>query len=392
MNSSYSFHKTNSDQVLFTTAKDKIEVEIINYLNKFSDEEISAKPLNEIKIKLSSDGTNCGKNLFLVNFVFTILNETRCKSKKGNYTLGIGEIEEKYGVLQEPFGYLMDQINSLNCIVYKDNLYSISFYFGADLKFLLEINGLYSAKSNYPCLWCKCSKDELYKLGYSSFNTDMSRSNVECKQIIEKKSKNHLGYKYISLLSGISFNKCVPDTLHTRLRIPGNLIKLLIRKLAIMDSYDGKDVIHFNKHINLTIWYHFLKNDCKIKLKLIPFNLQNTAGITKDLNGKQILKVFKKINIVKLFPELDKKEIIHKIWKDYYLIDRHISKNLFTPQKLEEKTRDWLSNFLNVYTSDQVTPYTHVLTNHFHEFLKEFGNISIFTEQGNDKFIYNLII
>ena len=354
-------------------------------MNRLPDEEINAKPSNEIKIKLSSDGTNCGKNLFLVNFVFTILSESKCKSKKGNYTIGVGEIEEKYGVLQEPFGYLMDQIDLLNSIVYKNNLFTISFYFGADLKFLLEVNGLYSAKSNYPCLWCKCSKDELFKLGFSSFNADVSRSNIECKQIIEK---SNLGYKYMSLLSGISFNKCVPDTLHTRLRIPGNLIKLLIRKLAIMDSYDGKDIINFNKHTNLTIWYNFLKNDCNIKLKLIPFNLQNTAGITKDLNGKQILKVFKKINIELIFPELDKKEIIHKIWKDYYLIDRYISKNLFTPEKLEEKTKDWLVNFLKVYTSDQVTPYTHVLTNHFHEFLKEYGNISIFTEQDDYNLIY----
>ena len=46
-----------------------------------------------------------------------------------------------------------------------------------------------------------------------------------------------------TLLTAIPFIKCIPDTLHSRLRTPGVLIKLLIKELLLMDKYDGKDII-----------------------------------------------------------------------------------------------------------------------------------------------------
>ena len=83
-----------------------------------------------------------------------------------------------------------------------------------------------------------------------------------------KKQKTHYGYKENTLLTEIPFIKCIPDTLHSRLRIPGALIKLLIKELALIDKYYGKDIIDFNTHKNLTKWYFFFKNDCKINKKL----------------------------------------------------------------------------------------------------------------------------
>jgi hypothetical protein len=121
-----------------------------------------------MRIKFSADGTNIGKNLKLVNFVFTIPNDTRmAKGVFGNITIGIGEIEESYGSLNEPMEYIMSQIKDFNIINFKDTNLEIEYFFSADLKFLLEVNGIYAASGNYPCLWCVCHKDNLSDQNHS---------------------------------------------------------------------------------------------------------------------------------------------------------------------------------------------------------------------------------
>ena len=75
-------------------------------------------------------------------------------------------------------------------------------------------------------------------------------------------------------------------------------------------------------------------------------------------------------------------EIIQRIWKDFYEIDKKISKNIIDYQTLKTKTENWMKDFLSIYTKDNVTPYMHIFVNHFHEFLRLYGDLSAFSEQG----------
>lgn len=381
LNIEFIYRFPNLGKSCFTDIKVKIQQHLIKYLTGLSDFTIQQRP--KLRIKFSADGTNIGKNLKLVNFVFTIPNDSKmAKGVFGNITIGIAEIEESYGSLAEPMNYIMTEIKDYNNITFNDNIYEIEYFFSADLKFLLEVNGIYAASGNYPCLWCVCHKDNLSELGYSILDDLQARNNDKCQEILRKKVKReHLGYKSTSLLSEIPFKKCVPDTLHTRLRIPGVLIKLLITKLAILDQYEGTDLIN-EGHKNLTIWYKFLTITCKIKLKLRPYVRDSSCGITKDLTGKQIKKVLKKINFKKLFPTLNSKETIQRIWKGFYEIDKKISKNIIDYPTLKTKTENWMKDFLSIYTKDNVTPYMHIFVNHFHEFLRLYGDLSVFSEQG----------
>ena len=161
-----------------------------------------------------------------------------------------------------------------------------------------------------------------------------------------------------------------------------------------MDQSEGSDLIN-ESHKNLTIWYKFLTITCKIKLKLRPYVRDSSCGITKDLSGKQIKKVLKKINLKKLFPTLNSKETIRRIWKGFYEIDKKISKNIIDYQTLKTKTENWMKDFLSIYTKDNVTPYMHIFVNHFHEFLRLYGDLSVFSEQGmnlNIKFMKKSLI
>jgi len=47
-----------------------------------------------------------------------------------------------------------------------------------------------------------------------------------------------------------------------------------------------------------------------------------------------------------------------------------------------KKNYDWLRNFLDVYQATNVTPYVHLLSCHIPEFIKKYGTIAPFSQQG----------
>jgi hypothetical protein len=89
-----------------------------------------------------------------------------------------------------------------------------------------------------------------------------------------------------------------------------------------MDNYDGKDLINEN-HVNLTIWYYsFIKKKCKSGARLIKYNKDNKAKITRDFNGKEIISIFRFMNFKTFFPNLEDLEKKQKLWRLFYWIDR----------------------------------------------------------------------
>jgi len=63
---------------------------------------------------------------------------------------------------------------------------------------------------------------------------------------------------------------------------------------------------------------------------------------------------------------------------------------------LKVKIDDWINNFVDVYQIKKITPYIHVLSCHIHEFVKRYGTISQFSQQGveclNDRIITEALI
>ncbi|RMZ97560.1 hypothetical protein BpHYR1_039871 [Brachionus plicatilis] len=60
------------------------------------------KNRTSFKVKLSADGTNVGRNIKLINFTFTVLNECdKAKTSKGNYTIGMAQLDEEYSDLKD---------------------------------------------------------------------------------------------------------------------------------------------------------------------------------------------------------------------------------------------------------------------------------------------------
>ena len=118
------------DNGVFLNIKDAIQFKLLKYLdrNETCNEEI-------LKIKLSADATNIGRFNKIINFTFTIINETsKAKSAAGNYTLGIINCEtneESYEKLQLWVPHVMEHIKNLKSIRKDNKEFQIHYYFGS---------------------------------------------------------------------------------------------------------------------------------------------------------------------------------------------------------------------------------------------------------------------
>ena len=55
------------------------------------------------------------------------------------------------------------------------------------------------------------------------------------------------------------------------------------------------------------------------------------------------------------------------------------------PDEIDVKTKSWVSLFVSIYQSKDVTPYMHCFAMHTSEFIRLYGNVVTFTQQGLEK-------
>ena len=320
------------------------------------------------------DGTKIGQKLYMLNFAYTIINDIKnCSSCYSHFTLAIGEIKESYEDLKEPMDYLMGELKQLRTICFREKTYELEYYFGADLKLALIISGLKSANSQWPCLYCLCKKDSLHL-----FKKCEPRKAVESLELGEK------GYKNLSLLGDlIPFKRIIICTLHMRLRIFEVLLRQLIKSLVVLDQFKETGQLS-DKHVNLTKWLSFLNSKCKIKADCnYRFNPSSAAGFTRDFSGGEVLKILSEIDIDERFPGLKDNQKIQSLWKEFYSIERMISKNELDSGECQSKVNQWIELFLTIYEANHAqTPYIHMFVNHLPDLIASHYSINDFNQQG----------
>jgi len=140
-----------------------------------------------IRIKLTGDSGNVGRNLKLLNFTFSAVDFLGSQSYIGNYTLGIFEMkEESYYELKISLKEILASLEDFNFLSLNNKNYKIKFYLGGDLKFLANVMGLNSATANYPCVWCTCHKDYFQ---YYSKNVFSIKNNYEHARCCEESNE-----------------------------------------------------------------------------------------------------------------------------------------------------------------------------------------------------------
>ncbi len=106
-------------------------------------------------LKFTGDGTNIGRQLFINNLTFSIINDHHyCKTSVGTYILGIFKCKETYLQIKTCLNEINHQLKHLSTITLNGKIYIIKKLFVSDMKSHAINFGINDATSRYPCPYC----------------------------------------------------------------------------------------------------------------------------------------------------------------------------------------------------------------------------------------------
>ena len=347
---------------------------------------------NTIRIKLTGDGTRIARGLNVVNVAFTILEEgTKARSVAGNHTIAIMKVSESYDELIKGLRDICQEARDLEMITVDERIFKITFFLGGDWKFLATVNGLEHANANFACIWCKCAKTQRFDMHLKWSISDVQKGartieEISQKAKLPKSSPDKYGCCREPIFPFIPIDRVIIDTLHLFLRVSDLLLNLLIRDLQILDGIKKgtSKLPDKTKHKNMKAYEEFLNGPCKIRFKWYLDDSNKFAY--RDLTGPEKHRVFNKINIPSLFPDLKEKIKLQNVWSTFYeLINKLTDADSSDAVTFESSVKSWVEEFLTIYQTKDVTPYMHAFAMHVPQFLSLHGNITIFTQQGLEK-------
>ncbi len=107
----------------------------------------------------------------------------------------------------------------------------------------------------------------------------------------------------------------------------------------------------------------------------------------RSLNGAEKLKIFEKINLIDLLPNLDNVENVQKLWSSFFRVYQSLRDGNYEDKEakadqIQKETREWMELYQGTYQKETITPYIHSFVEHLHELIRIHGDISLFTMQG----------
>ena len=350
-----------------------------------------------VRVKITGDGTQISRNLHTVVAAFTIVEEgANPASSSGNHALAIVNVQEKYHELSEALSDIRSEVESLKTITVNEDEYQIEYFLGADWKFLAMCTGIEAANAKYSCVWCKCPSHRRHDLSTSWSCCDPMKGAWIIEEIQHlaalpaKRGVNKYGCVRQPLFPTIPVDHVIPDILHLFLRISDVLINLLILELRRLDGIDKSKMqtLDRRKATNVATYEWFLNIKCKISFHWFVGKETNTLQ-WRDLTGPEKIKVFEEINIPELFPAVPQALNVQQLWSNFFQIYNVLrSSNSLSKQEIdsfEVQVQNWIKDFLSIYQSKNVTPYMHLLVCHIPEFLRKYGTLASFTQQGLEK-------
>ena len=347
-----------------------------------------------LRVKLTGDGTYLG-SLHVVTFGFSLIDEgCVANSATGYHVLCILKETGSYESISVGLRDVVEEVSMISRegITVGGCNYSVEFYLGADWKFLAMVCGIDSANSKYACIWCTCPKDDRYDTTKEWSIMDVKKGARTIKSISEAsklpaKSPRKYNCSRMPLFEDIPIHRVIIDVLHLFLRIADNLINLLITDLRRMDGIERCTSLDRSKARNVTEYEFFLQNTCKIQFQF--YICQDSRSLKwRDLTGPEKYKLFQKVDLTNLFPNLPNVELIQQIWTQFLLLNESVRSETLSSAEISTFASDaksWLQLFLQVYQTKCVTPYMHALVSHMPQFLTIHGAVNPFTQQGVEK-------
>jgi len=380
LNSKYSIFPTPSDDL---GVQQKLQDRLLIFLPKISTQ------YDQVRIKLSGDGTRVGRSLHVVNFTFTFIDEKNASSVAGNHSLAILKTSEKYDELASSLQNVLSEASKLQTIDIGSQIYNLEYFLGGDWKFLALVCGIDAANSEYSCIWCKCPNRDRWNMDLEWSVTDVSKGARTIDEFTRlaklTKSMTRYNCSHPLLFHFIPIHHVVIDSLHLFLRIGDLLINLLIQELRRQDGIDKSSVTKLDrsKQTHIAAYERFLNEQCKISFTWYVDDSKKLKW--RDLTGPEKHRLFQKINTPSLFPSILHVERIQLLWCRFYQMIKDLNNDDCDPDSFEVAAKDWVRTFCSIYQTKHVTPYIHAFAMHVPEFVRLYGNITKFTQQGLEK-------
>lgn len=262
-----------------------------------------------------------------------------------------------------------------------------NFFLCSDWKFLAIICGIECAMATYSCIWCKCPSSERYDIEKEWSVTDSEKGARNIAEIAcsTKPKSRRFSCAHAPLFPTVPIDHVVPDILHLFLRVTDVLFNLLIMDIRRQDGIELS--LRSESSVTsprLSRLEFFLNDTCKIPFK---FSIcKDTKQLQwKDLMSPEKLVLFEKII---LFPQMPKVDEMNSLWKDFTGLYQMLHRKNISQAEADEfgiSAKQWVQDFTCVYQTKHVTPYIHLMAMHIPEFLKMYGNLVQFTQQGMEK-------
>ena len=355
-------------------------------------EENKIEPNETLQIKLSGDGTRIGKRLQLFNFTYSIINEGKCAAtEKGNYILAIVRTKDDYRGIRDSLKDIIQEVASLSYVIVADNTLNLEFFLGGDWKFLATVCGIGPANQNFACIWCLCPKSLRHDTSKLWPLNDVPSNGSRTIESIQKDSKGRKNNcQNEPLFACIKMDHVIIDTLHLFLRICDVLIENLIIELRRADAIENRvsrGTVNLTKCPHMERYMHFLNS------LNIPFTWSVNRDTGKlqyrDLTGPEKMQVIENINIKELLPSYNDAETVQSVWKKFLLLYTNMRQTFHKHEEIDAFSQSvctWIQEFLSIYQTIDVTPYMHAFCCHVPQFLRLYGNIEYFNQQGLEKY------
>ena len=304
----------------------------------------------------------------------------------GNFTLGIFDYDlENYETVNTRFRELLDELASLKSItIVKGNVtenFDIEFFFAADQKMLAHLLGINGAQSNFPCIYCSCSKAEIYDTSKEWSITDVAKNaRATYNEAVRRyQGKEQKGQTNLPIVKFIPFHRFVFDLLHANLRISEVLFSCFFSRLGAKDAQDrGRS----NKRQEL--FKKYLTEDIRIfnPVYIVTEGRGNVSKMTlKNFDRNENLRILCETPLSQLFPDVDRIIEMEQTWRLFYQINVNVIENKWQSNDIKLKTKEWLELFISSYAASWVTPYMHMMTAHLHQLHELHGDLNRFSCQ-----------
>jgi hypothetical protein len=302
-------------------------------------------------------------------------------------------MQENYDEVNASLTGLINMLRVLQNITINEINFAIKFYLSCDYKQLRILYGQKSSNALFGCVYCR--KNLRTRPDFNE-NLTINRTLLDPIQEDERPP----------IIDFIDFKDTIIDVLHLFLRTTDILFKLLFNKLTDLDQNNGPNI---DQRPHLRIFLDFLKNDCNISNPWYVSRKGDDSIKLRSLNSNEREKIFEKIfedfidldeplaedrlkkkNFYFIFPDFPNLnfELENYVWLNFYEIFQKFKTNELGQdfaRNLRNLGRAYVELNLNENLQNTLTPYWHNFFFHVEEMLAIHGDISIFSNQPNEK-------